>query len=398
MRIGVDYFGFNPALPGGMHNFALGLTKGLLNNLAPHDSVVIITSGENHAEMRTLLADLAVTFTTVALGKRNKYVNWALWVFAWAIRSFKLRSRWDRVIRSRAMAIVDESVDVLIIPTAILNFYALHIPTILCVHDIQQEYHPELFSPWRRIIRWGSYRASCWKASAVQASSEYIRDCLTEKFAFLEPGKIFIAHEGVDLIDFSPAVQGVRPDGLGDWQPGDFVFYPAQLWTHKNHLLLIDALAIHRDRTATEMPCVLTGHDYGYWSTVQERIRKHDLRCVRFLGRVTFPQLQWLYGNCRAVLALGFHESSSLPVREGAAFGKPLLCANIPPNVEAQSFLCLRLVDKDDPTGLADAFGELTDRDGLLFSQSRQNKNLVKVFDWASIAKTYISVAQSLTS
>ena len=398
MRIGIDYCGYNPKYPGGLHNFSLGLTKGLLNSVGHADSIVIIASSNNESAVKALLANLPVTFITVSIGKWTRYINWALWVFAWAIRKFKLRFWWDRYFRSRTMKFIDESVDVVIIPTAVLNFHALKTPSILCVHDIQQEYHPEFFPLAKRIIRWGSYRASCWRAAAIQASSKYISDCLIEKFAFIEPAKVFIAHEGVDFGEFSLTPQGERPEGLGDLGVDGFVFYPAQLWPHKNHLLLIDALAMFRDKTGFELPCVLTGYDYGHWRMVQDRIGEHELKCVYYLGRVSHSQMLWLYGNCRAVLALGLHESSSLPVREGAVFGKPLICVSIAPNIETQEFLRLRLVDKDNPIDLAGAFTELVEDGENRFADSAENAHLVKVFDWTCVARIYISVAKSLGS
>jgi glycosyltransferase involved in cell wall biosynthesis len=296
------------------------------------------------------------------------------------------------------MAKIEQAVDVVIAPTAKLNFFGLKTPSILCVHDIQHEYHPELFTFAMRIARWGAYRASCWKAAAVQASSEYIRKCLLEKFPFIEPRKIFLAHEGVNVDDFLLALPPQKPRAIGDLSADTFAFYPAQLWPHKNHLLLIDALAIFLARNGSELPCVLTGHDYGLWQHIQRRVQECGLKHVHYLGRVAFPEMLWLYRNCRGVLALGIHESSSLPVREGAVFGKALICANIPPNVETQEFLRVRLFEKDKAEDLADALSELADRTSALSRESSENANLAKALDWASIAKTYLTAARSLVA
>jgi glycosyltransferase involved in cell wall biosynthesis len=398
MRIGVDYCGFDPRFPAGMHNFALGLTKGLLKSVDPSDTIVVVLSQQNEAALRAEFAGLPVSFVQVAVGRSTRYVNLAIWSFSWVIRRFNLRCWWDQYLRQRSMSTIDQSVDVLIVPTAKLNFFGLNTPSILCVHDIQHEYHPELFSFSKRVIRWGAYRASCWKAAAVQASSMYIRNCLVEKFDFIDPRKIFLAHEGVDLNDFLSALPVERPRAIADLPVNSFVFYPAQLWPHKNHLLLIDALAIFRDRTGVELACVLTGHDYGHWQRVQERARERSLKRVHYLGRVSFSEMLWLYRSCRGVLALGIHESSSLPVREGAVFGKPLICANIPPNVETQEFLHLRLFDRDNALDLADAFSELLDDGSTLSRESSENANLVKDLDWTSIARIYLTAARSLVT
>lgn len=397
MRIGIDFHSFNPEYSGGVNTFALGITKGLLGNMQETDSVTIIVSEKNEPHLRAMFEGLPLTFIKIPVSSWYRYINRALWLLAWASRNFKLRFWCDKYFRARTMNMVDESIDALIAPTSALSFYALKAPSILCIHDIQQEYHPEFFSFNERVIRWASCRLSCWKADAIQASSKYIKDCLIEKFEFIKHDKVFIAYEGVDLEKFSPEIPGERPENIGALAGDSFVFYPAQLWPHKNHLLLIEALSIFRNRMGYELPCVLTGYDYGHWKLVQDRIEKHRLKCVHYLGRVSFAQVIWLYRNCRAVLALGLHESSSLPAREGAAFGRPLICSNIPPNIETQEFLHLRIVDKTNPNDLAGVFVELMEDGGKMIAEGIENANLVKTFDWNLIAKKYIAVLNRLT-
>jgi glycosyltransferase involved in cell wall biosynthesis len=178
----------------------------------------------------------------------------------------------------------------------------------------------------------------------------------------------------------------------------NFVYYPAQIWPHKNHLMLIDALARYRDDTGGEMVCVLTGRDYGHWAAVREHIASYRLQQVHYLGLVPFPQLIWLYRNCRAVLALGMHESSSLPVREGAAFGKALICLDIPPNREAAASLRLKLVDRTDPSVLARALMALAGNSEDVVGWSAENARLVRSFDWRNIARAYELVLQAIVA
>ena len=392
MRIGIDFYGFDPECSGGVHTFALGITRGLLSNVQEADCVVIIVSEKNEMRMKSMLAGLPVTFLKISVASWNRYINRMLWLLAWAMGNFKLRFWYDKYFRAHTMSVIDEAIDVLVVPVSVLSFYALKAPAILCIHDIQQEYHPELFSFNERVLRWASFRLSCWKAGAVQASSKYIKDCLVEKFEFIKPEKVFIAHEGVDREKFSMDAPAEKPECIGALETDSFVFYPAQLWPHKNHLLLIEALAIFRNKMGYELPCVLTGYDYGQWEIVQERIKEHQLKSVYYLGRVSFAQVLWLYRNCRAVLALGLHESSSLPVREGAVFGRPLICANIQPNIETQEFLRLRIVDQNNPDDLAGVFVELAEDGEQMVGDGAENAGLVKIFDWNNIARKYISV------
>jgi glycosyltransferase involved in cell wall biosynthesis len=144
------------------------------------------------------------------------------------------------------------------------------------------------------------------------------------------------------------------------------------------------------------LPCVLTGQDFGYWSAVCDRIAALELKQVRYLGRVGFRKLLWIYRNCRAVLALGMHESSSLPIREGTVFGKVLIALDIPPNREVQDHLKLSLVGGADERDLGAALIELRINAGGIVDASARNATLVGRFDWKTIAGEYYQVLSQL--
>jgi glycosyltransferase involved in cell wall biosynthesis len=395
MKIGVDLCDLDPDYAGGVNTFAIGLVRGFIGVREEKDRLVILVSDRNEEFLRRTLIDTNIAFLRIPINRWQARIDTLLFNMSWAVRNFKLCFAYDRVFRARFMREIDNAIDVLVAPTGLLKFSGLRVPSLLSVHDIQQEYHPEFFALRDRVRRWAPYRLSCWRASAIQASSQYIRSCLIEKFAFVKPEGIFVIPEGVDFEKFSLDVANEQPPALADLC-GDFVFYPAQLWPHKNHLMLIDALALHRDETGTELPCVLTGQEYGYWSTVLDRVKAHGLSKVHYLGRVSFEQLLWLYRNCSAVLALGLHESSSLPLREGAVFGKVLLCSDIPPNREVRDFLNVTLVACDAPQDLASAFAALSKDRANVMAAGMENAHLARRFDWKTIAAEYFRVLTQL--
>lgn len=154
----------------------------------------------------------------------------------------------------------------------------------------------------------------------------------------------------------------------------------------------MDALAAFREMHGYEISCVLSGQDGGFWATVRHRISELGLKEVYYLGRVGFEEVIWLYQNCEAVLALGLHESSSLPVREGAVFGKPLICSDIPPNIETQAYLALNLVGRSDHLGLTQILDLLVRNDVEIRKEAQLNRDRVQYFNWDLIAKNYLAV------
>ncbi|HEY3432234.1 MAG TPA: glycosyltransferase [Rhodocyclaceae bacterium] len=390
MRVGIDLYAFNPASSDGVSTFALGLVGGLLANTLPSKQLVLLVSQANELFFKKLFVGRNVKIFRVPVPRFARYLNRIIWILSWLVREYRLRYWYEQWFRRGLTRRIEAEVDALIVPTTVFNFFALRVSTILCIHDIQHEYHPENFTLHQRMLRWASYRLSCSRATAIQVSSLYIQDCLLEKFMFLAQHRFLVAPEGVDTNRFSEEAEDQIPQELPAVARQGFVFYPAQIWKHKNHALLMHALAEFRARMGFEIPCVLTGHDYGYWPELENIRRTLGLRSVFYLGRVEFAELLWLYKNCSAVLALGLHESSSLPVREGAAFGKPLLCTDILPNVESAEYLHLHLFRQDSAEALADLLVTVHEGTDNIREWSAQNKTAIAALRWHVIARKYV--------
>ena len=389
-RIGLDLFALDPDSSSGVNTFSLGLLQGLQQSLPADYKLVIFCSKYNHVYISKFITRESVDMVVPPTGRLFAQVNRVLDLTSWLFKEPRLRYWHDCTMRNRLARFIDSKCDKLIVPTTLFNFYALTVPTILCIHDIQHEYLPDNFS-WRdHILRWSPYRLSALTATKIQVSSLYIKHLIQHKFAFTRNKNFLLAPEGVDNTRFSLGCTSCRPKSLPEKLTLPFIFYPAQIWKHKNHLLLMKALARSRDELGYEVTCVLTGHDYGHWAEVDSMRCSLGLKGVYYLGRVSFNELIWCYENSLAVLALGTHESSCLPVREGSVFGKPLICSDIPPNIEASEDLNLNLFHKHSATSLASLLTKLYSCPSPFLDLASPNKELVSKFYWASIAKLYI--------
>ena len=397
MRIGIDLTKLDRDYVGGVATFADGLTNGLIRSSSASDEIVVFGTSKNEKDLLARFSAPRVSVVKLYEWRGHRYLTGLLSYAGLAFGTFKFPYFYDRLFRSTVSGKIDCLVDFLIVPTTTLGLTSCRAPTILCVHDIQQEFHPEYFSLRERLSRWGRYRLSCWAASAVQASSHFVKNCLLEKFKFLSPEKIFVSAEGVDFSKFRLGADRQPPQMAEAIDPKNFLFYPAQLWPHKNHLLLIEALALFRDRNGYEISCILTGEDCGMGVAIAAEISRKKLSKIRYLGKVPFLELLWLYHHCRAVLALGLHESSSLPLREGAVFGKPLICSDIAPNKELAETLFLMMFSSRDAMNLTKSI-ELLNSDDDGFRKSKANEEAVKCFNWDRIAKDYICVGQRLVA
>jgi glycosyltransferase involved in cell wall biosynthesis len=291
---------------------------------------------------------------------------------------------------------ISDECDVVLFPLGFMATYRLRVPSIVSFHDLQHEVYPQFFT-WRslrdrRVIFNATFRhATLMQASSIAMKDEALRvyrDCLV-------PERITVIPEGVDFPVFSAAVD---EDARKKYQlPEEFLFYPAQLWHHKNHLRLLEAIELVRTRDATEIPLVLTGGEYEAGPAIRSFIAERGLGDrVFLLGKVPFPSLLSLYRQATYVLSASLHESNCLPVLEAAASGSPIIVADIPANRESADVFRLRLFDPIDVGNIAVTLSEAWGQRHGNREATKANRESARRFDWTHIADMYLEQANRL--
>lgn len=122
--------------------------------------------------------------------------------------------------------------------------------------------------------------------------------------------------------------------------PERFFIVPSQLWAHKNHMQLLEALRILKDRD--QIPtAVLTGLPYDhrsprYASQILQTISGWGLRSrVVVLGELGWLDLCALMRGATAFVQPSLYEGGGLPAEEARALGKPIVLADLPRQREA---------------------------------------------------------------
>lgn len=131
-----------------------------------------------------------------------------------------------------------------------------------------------------------------------------------------------------------------------------YFFYPAQFWAHKNHIRVLQALALLKSRGRTEK-VAFAGGDQGNRRHVESFADSSGLRDqVRFLGFVPAEDMRGLYEGCAAVVMPTYFGPTNLPPLEAWTVGKPLIYSS---QFKQQAGEAAIHVDPDDANQLADA-------------------------------------------
>lgn len=301
----------------------------------------------------------------------------------------------DSVFRKVQRKMEAES-DILYTPTVVLECFDNRKPTVLSMHDIQHLHHPEFFGWARRTSRKITYGLSARHATYLQASSEYIKRDLLENFSWLSEEQIEVIPSGALIERFAiPApLEALSRYAL----PHRFLFFPAQLWPHKNHVTVLKALKLIEIQQGVKIPLILTGEKFSAAAGIFKFVADQSMDYVRYLGKVPVADMVALYQNAVFVLTATLHESSSLPILEAAAAGTPVICSRIPPIEELGQVLQLNFFDPLDVNALARLIWELWRDEKIPSAQAAHNREHIAVYSWANTARKYVTLFERITS
>jgi glycosyltransferase involved in cell wall biosynthesis len=111
--------------------------------------------------------------------------------------------------------------------------------------------------------------------------------------------------------------------------PPDYIFYPAQFWSHKNHNLLIEAIYKLKEEKLI-VNCVLVGSPKNVFNEIKEKVIFLGLeRQIYFLKYVTNGELVALYKTSKALVMPTFLGPTNIPPLEAFALGCPVITSDI---------------------------------------------------------------------
>ncbi|WP_426441662.1 glycosyltransferase family 4 protein [Bradyrhizobium genosp. P] len=210
--------------------------------------------------------------------------------------------------------------------------WRLPVPTIAWFPDFQHRRLPHLFSTAAWLRRDLGFRIQIASGRHIMLSSV---SGLKDLRRFYPNPK-----NDVSVIRFATeppsAMLGANPaDVLANYKlPSRYFYLPNQFWRHKNHYVVIDALAILKQRGfdpvvaasgSTEDP-----REPGYFESAMEQVKARGLDTnFRHLGLIPLAHVYALLRASMALINPSQFEGWSTTVEEAKSFGVPLILSDI---------------------------------------------------------------------
>jgi glycosyltransferase involved in cell wall biosynthesis len=233
----------------------------------------------------------------------------------------------------------------------------LGIPAIAWIPDFQHRELPHLFSRaawWKREL---GFRAQIAAGRTIMLSSHDARDACERHY----PATVGRTH----VVRFAVPSAG-RPDAVAIRSAREahglqerYFYMPNQFWQHKNHTLVIEALALLKQAGHSIVVAAsgkqLDPYRPNHFARVVARMAEADVvDQFRLLGLIPYEHVAPLLADSVALLNPSLFEGWSTTVEEARALKVPMVLSDLAVHHEQASGIA-RFFDRTSASSLADA-------------------------------------------
>jgi glycosyltransferase involved in cell wall biosynthesis len=255
------------------------------------------------------------------------------------------------------------------------QFYGWRFPvaTLAWTPDFQHRHLPHMFSRrawWRREL---GHQAQIRAGRTLMLSSEDARRD-AERFYPASRGRTVVVRFAVLPPEVDPREPGRVLGTYG--LPERFLYLPNQFWKHKNHAVIVEALALLKARGINVVVAASgnpndTRHQDHYWRLV-ERVQALGLENeFRLLGMIPYEDVIRLTSLSLGVVNPSFFEGWSTTVEEAKALGAPLVLSDLGVHREQAGGAALYFEPRS-PSSAAEALERAWYRDDLQPAEVRR--------------------------
>ena len=172
---------------------------------------------------------------------------------------------------------------------------------------------------------------------------------------------------------------------------GEYIFYPAQFWAHKNHVYIIDAIAKLK-KEGIFLNVIFSGSDKGnleYVLNYAQKLKVSNL--IKYIGFAPNEDVFHLYKQSLALVMPSYFGPTNIPPLEAFAIGTPVIYSDRL-GLREQVLNAALLCDLTDPLNLAKHLKLLMHNPEKRFELIEQGYKRLNELQKASICEVLVQV------
>jgi glycosyltransferase involved in cell wall biosynthesis len=296
-------------------------------------------------------------------------------------------------LRGKKGVLKKNGISVLFCPFAAPKFSETGIPTVSVITDLQHLFYPFFFSKNELKYRNHFYKRLRTRADYVIAISEFTRKTIIEKLEF-SPEKVYTIPISIQsrLKDPPPVSIQTVLEKYALYNK-KYCIYPANLWPHKNHNMLIAAFAMFLKKYPIyDLHLVLTGEPIGNNEILNDSIRQMGIdNRVHFTGFLPGEELAVIWSQAYFLIYPSLFEGFGIPLVEAMRYKKPILASNAASIPEAAGEAAIYF-DPKRPDQIVDALQRIMEDTNLYESLVKKGQEQLKKYDPDEMVDRYMQL------
>lgn len=269
------------------------------------------------------------------------------------------------------------------------------IPTIVTMHDLQELHFPDFFTPEVRAKRAIEYLYNIQHATKIVVSYSHVKQDIIRYFNTTED-KTEVVLLNMQNLWFEKFNKNQHAIESSITFPENFILYPAATWRHKNHINLLKAIRLLKEKNGVIIPLVCTGNQTDYYTTLKGIIAELGIEeQILFLGKISEEDLYYAYKKCKAIVIPTLYEAGSFPLMEGILMGIPCICSNVtslPETLNNSAYI----FDPNNIEEMADKILRITSDDSYINEELDHFKNLLKNLTNGHSLEAFLSIYNNI--
>ncbi|MBC7428113.1 MAG: glycosyltransferase [Bacteriovorax sp.] len=284
-------------------------------------NVVAFVFSEDNKKVLESFGITAVYVANNIFDRIFRAINRMEWFYAFSLK-FKFKTLFERKL--------DES-DIDLVYFLSPSFLSLDLLThnfIFTNWDLSHRDTPEFpeVNHYREFERRQDlYTKSLTKAVAVLVDSPLGKQNVTRRYG-VDEARVYVA-------PFAPSVNseaGTQVDIKAKYAiPEEYIYYPAQLWSHKNHVYIIDAISLLKNE-GIRLTAIFSGSNKGNLNHILSYAQSKGVsELIKYIGFAPNEEIYSLYKNSLAMVMPSFFGPTNIPPLEAFAIGVPVVYSDI---------------------------------------------------------------------
>ena len=251
-------------------------------------------------------------------------------------------------------------------------------------------------------VRWGreferrenNYRSILPAATAVLVDSKLSKENITNRYG-VDNDRVFEMPFQASI--FTRKESNFRDNDIDIKKKYElnvpYVFYPAQFWSHKNHIYILEGLKDLEVNFGLKVGAIFCGEDKGNLSHIKDCAYKLKLlERIRFIGFVPNSEMPYLYKQSIALVMPTYFGPTNLPPIEAFELGTPVLYSDLK-GMRDQVEDAALMLDLSDSKTLANHLKDLIENDQIakkLIQKGKEKIRDLNAFDHLNVLKIII--------